>query len=197
MQSLNVVEILKVGLPGLVFLLSLLTFQLIAKVARGGHLDRSLVGTIRTFMYVNVALAVLTLSAPALDYLLVPAPADKVFTAEAHDGSHNMESGTAVVCADATYNGRYLLVSSEDRSALIQVFARSVMPCPKPDQIELSDMDLRRLKLQPGAAGGTVEVVVAGPGQRFVMDDTNRAMTGNGAPQPPVEVAEAAAGHTP
>ena len=197
MEGLNVVEILKVGLPGLVFLLSMLTFQLIAKVARGGHLDRSLVGTIRTFMYVNVALAVLTLAASVLDYLLVPAPTDKVFTAEAHAGSHNMELGTAVVCADAAYNGRYLLVSSEDRSALIQVFARSVMPCPKPDQIELGDMDLRRLKLQPGAAAGTVQVVVAGAGQKFVMDDLNPTVAGTGAPQQPVEVAEAAAGHAP
>jgi hypothetical protein len=197
MEGLNVVDILKVGLPGLVFLLSMLTFQLITKVARGGHLDRSLVTTIRTFMYVNVALAVLTLAAPVLDYLLVPAPTDKVFTAEAGAGSHNMELGTAVVCANAAYNGHYLLVSSDDRSALIQVFARSVMPCPKPDQIELSDMDLRRLRLQPGAAAGTVQVVVAGPGQKFVMDDMDPAVAGAGALQPPVEVAEVAAGHAP
>lgn len=194
MAGLNIVEILKLGLPGLVFLLSVLSYQLIAKGARQKHLSPSLVSTIRTFMYVNVVLAALTLAAPALDYLLVPTPAAKVFTVEAHTGSRNMELSTAVVCQNAAYNGRYLLVSTEDRSALIQVFARSVMPCPKPDQIELSDLDLHRLKLQPGAATGRVQVVVAGAGQKFVMDDVNPTVVGAEAPQRPVEVATATVG---
>ena len=194
MEGLNVVEILKVGLPGLVFLLSLLTYQLIAKGEEQKHLSPSMVGTIRTFMYVNVALAVLTLAASVLGYLMVPRAPDEVFTADARAGGRNMELGTAVVCANAPYNGRYLLVSSDDRSALIQVLAQSVMPCPKPDQIELSEPDLQRLNLRPGSAAGRVQVVVASPGQKFVMDDTNPTVVGAGAPQRPIEVATATVG---
>jgi len=177
MKGLDIVGILKVGLPGLVFLLSALSYQLIAKGVQKKQLGDSVVATIRSYMYVNVVLALLTLAASALDHVLAQSPADrginKEFTVEARAGGRNLGSGTAVVCQNAAYNGRYLLVSTQDRSSLIQVFAHSPMPCEKPDQIALSDLDLKRLRWPPGAAAGRVQVVVAAPGQKFVMDDGN------------------------
>ena len=66
---LDVVEILRFGLPGLVFLLSMMSFRLLSKEQTKPEPDPNILKSIKQFMYVNIFLAVLTILAPLLDSL--------------------------------------------------------------------------------------------------------------------------------
>ncbi len=65
-----IIEILKIGLPGLVFLLSFFAFRLLSREQQKQHPNPSVLATIRYFMLINVAFGLLTLIAPIADHLL-------------------------------------------------------------------------------------------------------------------------------
>jgi len=163
-ENWNIVEILKIGLPGLVFLLAVLSYRLLLKEEDKEHADPGMLSLIKNFMYVNVALAILTLSPPILDYFFFPR--SELFDVEAKIGVP-LEQGKASVCQNVGYANRYLLVKDKKTQRLIQVFASSLIPCRETKQIILSEKDTSNLGWSVGTNSSKVEVVTALPGFKF------------------------------
>ena len=63
-KGLDVVSVLKVGLPGLVFLLSLFSYRLLASEQQNAAPRKVILDSIRKYTYINLTFAVLTLLAP-------------------------------------------------------------------------------------------------------------------------------------
>lgn len=169
MENLNIVEILKLGLPGLVFLLSMLSYRLLSKEEEKQHPSHDILSSIKLFMSINVVLAVLTLVSPILDYTFFKeSKSSKPFNIEAKIGVASLEQGKAEVCHDAEYKNRYLLVSDKKTEKLVQVFASSLIPCTETKQIRLTEKDTNLLGWNTGTSSSMVEVVAASPGYKFV-----------------------------
>ncbi|KAB2887725.1 MAG: hypothetical protein F9K32_18990 [Desulfobulbaceae bacterium] len=170
MDNLNIVEILKVGLPGLVFLLSMFSYRLLAKEQEKEHPKPAMLNSIKRFMNVNIILAVLTLVSPLADRLWGvegSAPETEVFDVEAIAGSDLIEAKKAGVCQNAPYKNRYLLIKDKTTNRLIQVFAGIQIPCKATQQIALSGVDTVALGWNAGTRSGSIEVVPALPGYMF------------------------------
>ncbi len=177
MEKWNILEILKLGLPGLVFLLSVLSFRLLSKEQGKARPSPSILKSIKSFMYINVFLAVLTLASPIIDNKLA-AKTDFAsmetphsYNLEAKIGSTILETGTVAVCHDADYVNRYLLIQDIKTGRLIQVFSKSMMPCSEQQTeiIALNEADARKLGWSTGVVSADVEVVVALPGYMFTI----------------------------
>jgi len=160
-----VVDILRVGLPGLVFLLSLLAYRLLARLEDSEKPDANVLQLVKSYMYVNVALAVLTLASPIIEYLLSEKP--DVFNIEALIATSDQEAGKAFVCQNSNYANRYLLIRDQKTQGLIQVFAGGIIPCPNNKHIVLSPVDVPKLGWQLNDTSAIVEVVTALPGYKF------------------------------
>jgi hypothetical protein len=162
-----VVDILKVGLPGLVFLLSFLAYRLLSRVEGQANPSANVLKLIKNYMYINVALAVLTLTTPFIDYAL--SEKSETFNIEALAAATGKEAGQASVCQNVRYVNRYLLVKNLKTQHLIQVFASGVIPCTGDKHIVLSSVDAAKLGLQPNSTSTIVEVVTALPGYIFAI----------------------------
>jgi hypothetical protein len=176
MENLNVVEILKIGLPGLVFLLSALSFKLLSQEQAKEHPRTNILNSIKLFMFINVLLAVLTLASPLIDNMLRPKseiasvePRQKSYVMKAKAGAADLNIGIAAVCQDADYINRYLLVQDKETGRLRQVFAKSIIPCHENKFITLSTDDVSKLGWGPETKSGEVHVVVSPPGFMFAI----------------------------
>lgn len=170
MDTLNIVEILKIGLPGLVFLLSMFSYRLLAKEQEKEHPKPAMLNSIKRFMNVNIVLAVLTLVSPLVDRLWGvedSAMETEAFDVEAIAGSDLIEPKKAGVCQNAPYKNRYLLIKDKTTNRLIQVFAGIQIPCKATEQIALSGFDTVALGWNAGTRSGSIEVVPALPGYMF------------------------------
>ncbi len=167
MENFNIVEILKLGLPGLVFLLSLFSFKLLSKEQEKSVPNENMLCSIKIFMLVNVFLSIMTISAPLIDQKFFVK--DKIINAEATLGSISMEKGSAAVCYNVSYVNRYLLIKDIKTGRLIQVFASKPIPCEKKEHIGLSDEDASMLGWDSTASASDVEVVVAPAGCKFTI----------------------------
>lgn len=166
MDNLNVVDILKMGLPGLVLLLSVLSYRLLANEQGKDHPRDGVLKSIKQFMYLNLVFAVLTVAAPLVEGEF-SAKSDE-FTVPAMAGE-SLAKGSAAVCSGTDYANRYLLVRDVETGKLIQVFARSVIPCDENPQIAINLQDAENLGWQTGIARKDVRVVVALPGYMFTI----------------------------
>jgi len=167
MENWNIVEILKVGLPGLVFLLSMLSFRLLSKEQEKNAPSEGILSSIKIFMCINVALAVLTLASPLIDRFKKEDIADEGFKIQANMAVASLEQGNAQVCLDAGYKNMFLLVGDSSTGKVVQVFAGSPMPCADEKQIRLNAKDLNQLGWNSGTTGRMVNVFVAKPGYKF------------------------------
>lgn len=167
MENFNIVEILKLGLPGLVFLLSLFSFKLLSKEQEKSVPNENMLCSIKIFMLVNVFLSIMTISAPLIDQKFFVK--DKIINAEATLGSISMEKGSAAVCYNVSYVNRYLLIKDIKTGRLIRVFASKPIPCEKKEHIGLSDEDASMLGWDSTASASDVEVVVAPAGCKFTI----------------------------
>lgn len=170
MDNLNIVEILKIGLPGLVFLLSMFSYRLLAKEQEKEHPKPAMLNSIKRFMNVNVVLAVLTLVSPLADRLWDvngSALETEAFDVEAITSSDLIEPKKAGVCQNAPYMNRYLLIRDKTTNRLIQVFAGVQIPCKATEQIALSGFDTVALGWSAETRSGSIEVVPALPGYMF------------------------------
>jgi hypothetical protein len=168
-MNLPIIEILKVGLPGLVFLLSMLSFRLLSKEQDKKTPSTKILSSIKLFMYVNVGLAVLTLASPFVDSSKRVNDINKVRSLKVGLAEQqNIEAGVAVVCVGAEYQGHYLLVS--DEANLVQVYANVPSPCKELGNLRLSKPDLRKLGWDNDTirTGKHLDVVVAEMGTQFV-----------------------------
>lgn len=167
MENWNILEILKLGLPGLVFLLSMLSYRLLSKEQDKKMPSTAILRSIKGFMQINVVLAIMTLSSPVVDNAL--ASDSTVFDIEAKIGATEVEQGKAAVCFNSDYANRYLLVKDRETNKLIQVFATTLIPCTDSEQIALNKQDIHELGWSVDADSGVVEVIAALPGYKFAI----------------------------
>lgn len=66
MDNWDIIEILKVGLPGLVFLLSAFSYRLLAREQGKSRPNHDMLESIKHYMYINVLLAILTAMSPLI-----------------------------------------------------------------------------------------------------------------------------------
>lgn len=173
MENINVVDILKLGLSGLVFLLSLLSFYLLTKEQEKNSPGDKMLKSIRHFMYVNIFLAVLTIVAPIVDKHFVGPPYKdmtnlEVFPVMAKVGGENLDKGYAAVCLNVPYSGKHLLITDITTGGIIQVWARPMIPCTSGFHISLTPEDATNLGWTRGKNSSTVVVAPAKDGQMFV-----------------------------
>jgi len=176
MGNMNIVEILKIGLPGLVFLLSALSFKLLSKEQGKEHPNAGMLNSIKMFMSINVVLAVLTMASPIIDNMLAKkSEFARLETQEASQvmkaktGTTDLESGAALVCQGSEYLGRYLLVRDIKTNRLKQVFAKSVTPCQETQLLILSEDDVSQLGWSPEAQSSDVDIAVSPRGFMFAI----------------------------
>ena len=164
---MDIIEILKLGLPGLVFLLSLLSYRLLTKEQDKKSPSQLILRSIRQYMYLNIFLAVLTVSGSLIENEFF---ADStVFNIQAKMGSRQLTVGDAAVCINARYANRHLLLKDAETGKVIQVYAKTVIPCSDGDHITLNQSDALNLGWEKGITDSLVEVVPAMPGQKFII----------------------------
>lgn len=162
-----VVNILKVGLPGLVFLLSFLSYNLLNKEQSKETPRAIMLKYIEHFMYVSIVLAILTASAPLIEYQLGKKEKIDSFQATAQISAKDLKQKEAAVCSDADYAGRYLLLEHASTN-MIQVLGNGVLPCrDDKHKILIGPDDAMDMGLAPESAI-PIEVSVAGKGQKFL-----------------------------
>ena len=169
----DVVEILKIGLPGLVFLLSMMSFRLLSKEQAKPEPSPAILKSIKQYMYVNILLAISTISAPLIEETNatveeVNATVDSTYSAKATLSGMTLKVGEASVCNIAKYKYRYILVSNNENMRMIQVYANGIIPCNSKDKIVLSAKDAENLGLG-NAKSIDVKLVVAEQGKMYVM----------------------------
>ena len=163
----DVIDILKLGLPGLVFLLSAFSYKLLAKEQEKDKPSPAILQSIRQYMLVNVLLAVLTMASPIIDNRYFSK--NEVINIEAITDVSGIERGTAAVCHDVKYANRYLLVKDNATGKLVQVFSSNLVPCSDEKRIILNREDAVNLGWDVSNAKSIVEVVTALPGYKFAI----------------------------
>lgn len=169
MDNINIIDILKLGLPGLVFLLSLLSYHLLTKEQARDAPNDKMLSSIKQFMYVTIFLAILTMVAPLVDKYWEEETSYKIFNVIAKADAGTLKKGDAAVCTTVPYASRHLLIKDIKTGRAIQVFARSVIPCASDRYILLTLEDAANLGWTNGENSSTVEVVPAVLGQMFVL----------------------------
>lgn len=183
MENINVIDILKLGLSGLVFLLSLLSFYLLTKEQEKNSPGDRMLKSIRHFMYVNIFLAVLTIIAPIVDKRFGGLASDDqkdmtnldVFPVMAKVGGENPGKGNVAVCLNVPYSGKHLLITDSTTGKIIQVWARPMIPCTSGFHISLTPEDATNLGWTKEKNSSTVAVAPAKDGQMFVPMPTARS----------------------
>lgn len=176
MEDWNIIEVLKVGLPGLVFLLSMLAFRLLSAEQKNPPPSPLMLKAIRNFMLVNVFLAIMTLASPIIDGMSSGAGAEEVaplvggvFDTLVKSGIAQLKKGNAAVCHSVDYVNRYLLLKNKENNKMIQVFASTIIPCAQGQHIVLHAEDIAKLGGIVSETSSNVEVVVALPGYKFAI----------------------------
>jgi hypothetical protein len=171
MTGIDVVSILKMGLPGLVFLFALLSYSLLSKEQGKADPSDKVLRSIRFYIYTSFALAILTLASPIIDSVFFERT--KVFTVDALSSSTVSASvaGEAVaVCHNANYANRYLLLKDVASKKMIQVFASSIVPCGVGEaHVFLSKEAETLLGWTSDRTSSPVEIATAPPGFKFIM----------------------------
>lgn len=164
----EVIDILKMGLPGLVFLLSMFSYRLLAKEQDKEHPSPAILKTIKQYIYVNVALAILTMASPIIDYKFFGASSTTQYIQARMDTNQN-EAGLVAVCHGVPYTTRFLLIKDVDTDRMVQVFADRVVPCSDKEKILMSNADAQHFGWGENIEETTVEVVSALPGYKFII----------------------------
>jgi len=167
---MDIIEILKLGLPGLVFLLSLLSYRLLTKEQDKKNPSQLILRSIKQYMYLNIFLAILTMSGSIIEEEFFAGSDSTVFNVKADTGIRKLTAGDAAVCINADYTNRYLLLKDTKTGKVIQVYAKTVIPCTNgDDRITLNQSDALNLGWKNGITDSLVEVVLAMPGQKFII----------------------------
>lgn len=170
MENINVLEILKLGLPGLVFLMSVLTYRLIEKEQSKEKPNSEVIHLIKHFRNTSLVFAVLTMFPPIIEHYFFneKQPYKQIpISAFVDDGS--LVSGTARVCDGVPYYGHFLLVTDKSSQAITQVHAKHVLGCEQDQpKIILSQADVESFNWQGNSA--EVLLLVANKGQKYVIN---------------------------
>lgn len=174
MENLDVIGILKLGLPGLVFLLSLLSFRLLTTEQKEGAPRPLILKSIRHYMYFSFCFALLTFFAPIFErYVLAGGGGgseSKTVKLLARTSDTGLQAGEAMACEGSNYSNRFILIKDEQTKNLIQVYTKVVMPCDDSDRhIHIPREDAQNLGWQAEQTESTVSAVVASEGYKFNM----------------------------
>jgi hypothetical protein len=168
-NGIDFLGILKLGLPGLVFLLSLLSCWLLAVEQKRPDAREAVLKTIQKYIYINVAFVVLTAVTPIAESNMFPKI--QTFTVKATTQT-GVQKGVAAVCSGVNYANRYLLLRNNgigNSKGLVQVQAKSVIPCVAGESlITISPVDANLLGWNAGVNNGEVVIAAAQPGFMFV-----------------------------
>ena len=179
MENLNIIEILKVGLPGLVFLLSVLSFKLLTREQVKDNPSQIMLKSIKHFMYINIFLAVLTAGAPFIDkkYSTIQPVANNAIENRVFKipvvMNEKLGKDEVRYCLNASYAERYLLIMDASSNSIIQVRASRGIPCNGKEEIQIGARD--GFDLRNGRIEATVSV--AYPGMKFIMGDEDEGGT--------------------
>ena len=165
--NLNIIEILKLGLPGIVFILSLLSYRLLSQEQKKKDPSYPILSSIRCYMYVNILLAFLTALGPFVEANYTILNKKNIYSVKAKLSETQVNSGEAIVCNNAEYSGRFLLLKDSKTARLVQVEAKVMMPCKNDEIILMSVEDVEKLGWTDPNEGILVEVVAAEEGQKF------------------------------
>ena len=173
MDTLNPVEILKMGLPGLVLLLSVLSYWLLSKEQGKENPREVVLKSIKQFMYLNLVFAGLTVTAPLIEKKImssseVIAPLDIPFDAVAMVGE-SLPIGSAAVCKSSINANKYVVVGNVGKPAeYFEVLARGVIPCDDNKQIAISAHEAEiKLKWPKEITQKDVRITAAPLGYKF------------------------------
>ena len=148
-DGLNIIDILKVGLPGLVFLLSLFSYRLLSAETKNEKTDMNVLSAIKQYMYLNIVFALLTVAAPIIDKTLLKGPSSpfEFVKFKVQGESSNLQTGKASVCTHSKYQNRYILLGYKHNNQMktVEVFATPNLPCDTDDQLVLSSGDVTAL----------------------------------------------------
>jgi hypothetical protein len=163
MGNIDVLEILKLGLPGLVFLMMLMSFRLISK-SQKQKLDQKTTRNIRLFIFTNVFLAIVVVAAPIIDNRNLKVETFEIKAIKA-DSAGELHVG---VCTNSPYKNRYMLLRNSDSFVeIVQVKSKGIIPCSS-DKEELRIPDAVASKLGwNNRVEGALVVDVAADGFKF------------------------------
>jgi hypothetical protein len=171
MEGMNVIEILKLGLPGLVFLMSVLTYRLIAQEQKKEQPNTEVIKLIKHFRNTSLVFAVLTMASPVVDYYFFDSTDRKYqqisITAVVDTGG--LEKGKARVCLNAHYFNHFILITDAKSQKMTQVLADQVSGCTdSSEKIVLSKEDSADIQLKGDQT--KVVLIVANKGQKYVLN---------------------------
>lgn len=165
-MSETVIKILKIGLPGLVFLLSLLSFKLLSQQSKKEDPSPDVLSSIRHYMYLNLILAILTVLSPIIEGKYFNN--DQKFITTAILDDNGLAQGKVAVCTDSKYKNRFFLIRDCSTNKLVQVFSGSPIPCIDGEQeLRINKEDAEKLGWQEGKTQEKVVVSVAREGYKF------------------------------
>lgn len=172
MDALNAVEILKMGLPGLVLLLSFLSYGLLSKEQSKENPREVVLKSIKQFMYLNFVFAGLTVAAPLVEKQIMTSSEvitlDPPFDAVAMVGE-SLPIGSAAVCKSSINANKYVVVGNVGKPAeYFEVLARGVIPCNDNKQIAISAHEAEiKLKWPKDITQKDVRITAAPLGYKF------------------------------
>jgi len=171
MEQLDIISILKLGLPGLVFLLMLMSFKLITNEQQKDKPNLTILKVIRTFVYVNVFLAILTIAAPILErYYPENAQVSGALSSMEIKAVKiaSIEGGEASVCTKSEFKNNYMLLRNPQSMDIIQVRAKPALPCQENENtMGISASDAKNLGWQDNEKEANLIVDVAAEGYKF------------------------------
>lgn len=177
METLNqfdIVEILKAGIAGLIFLLSLFSFKLLHAEQKKDSPNSDILSSIRYYMNINIIFVVVTILSTAVDNLMntngdrqSALDTNITFTIRQYD---TLQSRFALVCNDSQFNNRYILLTHmvDGQIKTIEVFAKPGMAsCAGENILALNAVDLGELGLTSISEDLAIAGTVALPGTKF------------------------------
>lgn len=178
METLNqfdVVEILKAGIAGLIFLLSLFSFKLLHAEQKKESPNSDILSSIRYYMKINIVFVVVTILSTAVDNLLKmngdrQSALDTNITFTIRQYNNTLQSRFALVCNDSQFNNRYILLTHmvDGQIKTIEVFAKPGMAsCAGENILALNAGDLGELGLTSISEDLAISGTVALPGTKF------------------------------
>ncbi|GAA5646038.1 hypothetical protein [Vibrio proteolyticus] len=159
-KGLDILGVLKQGLIGLIFLLSMMAFRLLSTEQKKDNPNATVLGSISKYMYLNTFLALVVSSSQFFG----PLPSNKEYALTA-TVSDNVNS--VVVCSKSHLSNRIVLITNLENQSIIQAQANGVACGDKPEMIWLSKEHAENLGIVNKSAN--VTVLAAQPGQQFTM----------------------------
>lgn len=163
----DVIKILQLGLPGLVFLLMLMSFRLITRAQKKNKSDPKVLKTIQLFISTNIAITLIVVGASVLDQIYVDEGV--ATTLEIKAVKANMEETHVVaVCTNSSFKNRFMLLKDPNPEAgIIQVESKGTIPCSgEEEELRLSSYLANQLGWKDKKEG-ILTVDVAASGYKF------------------------------